>query len=84
MFVILIQILLRFYHSVDGKWASWIDTPCTKTCGNGSYTRSRSCNNPSPAHGGKECLLFNKTGSALTETLFNQSCNTQACPGEYY
>ncbi|PFX23098.1 sushi, von Willebrand factor type A, EGF and pentraxin domain-containing protein 1-like isoform X2 [Stylophora pistillata] len=39
-----------------GQWcpwnpASWEETPCS----NGYKTRSRNCDNPAPAHGGREC-----------------------------
>ncbi|XP_068740870.1 A disintegrin and metalloproteinase with thrombospondin motifs adt-1-like isoform X2 [Montipora capricornis] len=41
---------------VDGRWALWsLWSACSKTCGNGTQTRSRSCSNPPPQHGGKHC-----------------------------
>ena len=45
------------------------------TCGKGTLTRTRKCNNPAPANGGKECQGF------ATET---EVCTRPACPGEYY
>ncbi|XP_061197993.1 uncharacterized protein LOC133206079 [Saccostrea echinata] len=57
---------------VDGAWSkfgSW--SPCTKTCGGGTHYRERSCNNPPPANGGKNCV------GAARET---GTCNTKACP----
>eukprot|EP00795_Rhopilema_esculentum_P014506 gene14506-5566_t len=57
---------------VDGKYGPWGSFGlCSTTCGGGVKRRTRSCTNPSPSHGGKECK-----GAAL-ETL---SCNTQNCP----
>eukprot|EP00795_Rhopilema_esculentum_P014505 gene14505-5565_t len=57
---------------VDGKYGPWGSFGlCSTTCGGGVKRRTRSCTNPSPSHGGKEC-----EGAAL-ETL---SCNTQNCP----
>lgn len=48
-------------------WSEW--GSCSKTCGGGTQTRTRTTTVP-PANGGKAC-------PPLTET---QSCNTQACP----
>ncbi|ESO90271.1 hypothetical protein LOTGIDRAFT_66885, partial [Lottia gigantea] len=43
--------------SFDGDWGNWGEfSNCTKTCGNGTRTRQRLCDNPSPAHGGATCL----------------------------
>ena len=41
---------------------------CSKPCGGGTQTRT--CTNPAPGAGGKDCV-----GDA------SQECNTQACPG---
>ncbi|XP_055957003.1 coadhesin-like [Patella vulgata] len=57
---------------VNGNWGVWSNYgTCTVTCGGGTQTRSRTCDNPAPANGGTTC-----SGSA-TE---NQSCGTTACP----
>ena len=59
--------------AVNGGWGTWSKWhACSKTCGNGTQYRSRFCNKPSPAHGGKQCSGPNK------ET---RKCNTKTCPG---
>ncbi|XP_070574887.1 SCO-spondin-like [Ptychodera flava] len=41
---------------IDGQWSAWGEwTACTRTCGGGSRTRSRSCSDPPPAFGGVDC-----------------------------
>lgn len=58
-------------QSVDGGWSTWSNFGlCSSTCGTGTQTRTRTCNNPSPANGGANCA-----GSA-TET---QACDAGAC-----
>ena len=60
--------------SVDGKWSGYGDwSACSKNCGNGTQTRSRTCTDPTPANGGKDC-----EGESNQE----QSCNEDPCPGE--
>ena len=40
----------------DGKWGSWGSwSTCSKTCDDGWKTRTRLCDNPTPAHGGAMC-----------------------------
>jgi hypothetical protein len=60
---------------VNGGWipySAW--SKCTKTCGGGTQTRTRTCTNPAPANGGKDCV-----GSASK----TKACNEEACgPGE--
>uniref|UniRef100_A0A673ID81 A disintegrin and metalloproteinase with thrombospondin motifs 14-like n=1 Tax=Sinocyclocheilus rhinocerous TaxID=307959 RepID=A0A673ID81_9TELE len=59
----------------DGGWSSWGKFgSCSRTCGGGIQSRSRQCNNPVPAYGGRDC-----PGS----TFDYQVCNTEDCPGPY-
>uniref|UniRef100_A0A7M4FX41 ADAM metallopeptidase with thrombospondin type 1 motif 14 n=1 Tax=Crocodylus porosus TaxID=8502 RepID=A0A7M4FX41_CROPO len=62
-------------YSQDGSWSSWSKFgSCSRTCGGGVRSRSRSCNNPPPAYGGRNC-----PGS----TYEYQICNTEECRGPY-
>ncbi|KAL4216796.1 hypothetical protein ACF0H5_024517 [Mactra antiquata] len=41
---------------VDGGWGSWLPfSHCSHTCGTGTKSRLRYCNNPQPSNGGKQC-----------------------------
>jgi len=56
----------------DGGWTEWgAWTRCTRTCGNGTQTHSRTCTNPRPSGGGVTCI------GIARETQF---CNTDPCP----
>ncbi|XP_050410180.1 coadhesin isoform X1 [Patella vulgata] len=59
--------------AVDGNWGPWSGcNACSVTCGNGTQSRSRSCDNPSPAYGGVDCH---------GDGIETQSCNTMIdCP----
>ena len=60
-----------FLYLVDGVWGSWSKfSSCSKSCGNGTSTRNRSCEYSPTAPRGKPC-----PGDA-TEINF---CNTIAC-----
>ncbi|XP_069105032.1 SCO-spondin-like [Argopecten irradians] len=57
---------------IDGGWSSYGSWgSCSRSCGTGSRTQTRQCNNPSPAHGGANCA-----GSSSN----SESCNTHPCP----
>ncbi|KAM4525445.1 A disintegrin and metalloproteinase with thrombospondin motifs 14 isoform 1-T1 [Odontesthes bonariensis] len=59
----------------DGSWGSWSKFgSCSRTCGGGIRSRSRQCNNPLPAYGGRDC-----PGSGFDY----QMCNTEECAGPY-
>ncbi|XP_069466600.1 A disintegrin and metalloproteinase with thrombospondin motifs 14 isoform X2 [Ambystoma mexicanum] len=62
-------------YSQDGSWSSWSRFgSCSRTCGGGVRSRSRQCNNPPPAYGGREC-----PGS----TYEYQICNSEECRGPF-
>ena len=57
---------------VDGGWSDWQNmTNCSTTCGEDVITQQRTCTQPSPSCGGRECLGENTT---------NVSCDN-CCPG---
>ncbi|CAG2247818.1 HMCN [Mytilus edulis] len=58
--------------SIDGNWGLWGNvSACSKTCGNGTVTRNRLCDSPTPENGGLFCNGSN------TDSL---TCNEGACP----
>jgi hypothetical protein len=60
--------------TVDGKFGEWGDYgPCSVTCGDGSQTRERKCDNPAPQHGGAQCQGDSKETKA---------CKEKPCPGQ--
>lgn len=57
---------------VDGQWSQWgMYGKCSVTCGGGFKYRSRKCDNPAPASGGKNCQ-----GPSFQSVV----CKTKACP----
>ena len=57
---------------VDGNWSKWQNvTECSTTCGEGVITQQRTCTQPSPNCGGKDCV---------GENLAKVSC-AKCCPG---
>ena len=58
---------------VDGGWTEWEEEySCTASCGKGVESFTRSCTNPEPKCGGKEC-----DGSST----LSKECDTQKpCP----
>ncbi|XP_035380686.1 semaphorin-5B isoform X3 [Electrophorus electricus] len=55
--------------SRNGGWTPWSSwTACSTSCGVGFEVRQRSCNNPSPKHGGRVCV-----GQMREERLCNEN-----------
>ncbi|XP_078658305.1 angiopoietin-1 receptor-like [Branchiostoma floridae x Branchiostoma belcheri] len=67
------SVSITTHPPVDGGWSPWTNwSPCSVSCGKGTRTRTRTCDNPSPAYGGQDCE------GAARET---QTCPDQpACP----
>jgi len=60
--------------AVDGGWtdySAW--SACSKTCGGGVQTRTRTCTKPVPRYGGKDCV-----GDAKED----RACNSEKCKPE--
>ena len=67
------MLTYRFHSPVDGQWSDWsVPSTCSVTCGTGTRTKTRTCDNPAPAHGGAQCI-----GSS-DET---EACQEVDCPG---
>ena len=59
--------------TVDGGFSSWGPYgKCSKSCGGGQQTRERTCTNPPPANGGKDC-------SELGPSTSSRKCNQKSC-----
>ncbi|XP_062523722.1 coadhesin-like [Corticium candelabrum] len=56
---------------VHGGWSAWTQQSCTKSCGGGFQIVTRQCDNPTPEHGGRDCV-----GSKVKY----RPCNTKCCP----
>ncbi|XP_069877014.1 A disintegrin and metalloproteinase with thrombospondin motifs 14 isoform X2 [Dipodomys merriami] len=62
-------------YGQNGGWSSWTKFgSCSRSCGGGVRSRSRSCDNPPPAYGGRQCS---------GPTFEYQICNSEECPGPY-
>ncbi|XP_041356051.1 uncharacterized protein LOC121373452 [Gigantopelta aegis] len=62
---------------VDGQWSAWsnrVYEDCSLTCGGGQrpWTRERTCDQPAPQFGGKECM--GNSMESGTETCADFSC----------
>ena len=71
---------------VDGGWSEWTSlTTCSATCGGGTQTRTRECNNPPLSCGGNDCdfnstMIKSNSSQGLSEETDARSCNTDTCP----
>ena len=60
--------------TVNGAWSEWSKYgSCSVSCGGGTFSRTRACDNPAAAHGGIEC-----EGTNIEHAI----CNTHNCPSE--
>ena len=60
-------------YKVQGGWSAWSGlSRCTRSCGGGRQYQSRTCSNPFPGHGGRDCI---------GDRFLSYSCNTECCPG---
>ena len=61
---------------VDGGYSHWtVFSECTKPCGIGTRFRTRTCDNPAPRFGGRNC-------SFLGDDKQTFRCNMNPCPGK--
>jgi len=61
---------------VNGGWSSWSNYgACSRTCGRGTKTRTRSCTSPSPSCGGSGCP---------GRSYQNTNCNMPCCRRDGY
>ncbi|XP_031555969.1 uncharacterized protein LOC116292757 [Actinia tenebrosa] len=59
---------------VDGNYTGWTEwTECSATCSGGIQQRTRTCTNPAPKNGGKNC-------DVLGPSFETKTCNTKPCP----
>ncbi|XP_068570741.1 A disintegrin and metalloproteinase with thrombospondin motifs 2-like isoform X2 [Cebidichthys violaceus] len=59
----------------DGTWGTWSEFgQCSRTCGGGVHFRTRDCDNPRPANGGRTCM-------GATHQF--QMCDTNECEDIY-
>ena len=70
----ILNINFLIFHglAIDGKYTEWKESECSVTCGGGVMTKTRTCTNPAPQHGGKDC-------SELGPAKMTLSCNEQPC-----
>ena len=60
--------------SVNGGYSDFGDwSECSAECEGGTQTRTRTCTNPAPAHGGADCV---------GESSETRNCNTHPCPSK--
>ena len=62
------------FFLVNGGFTAWTSfDECSTTCGLGKQERTRSCTNPEPKHGGKECH---------GPVIDFKECKVKPCPGK--
>ena len=72
--ILSIMILFVLVEGGYSKWSEW--TSCLGDCDHGYKSRSRECNNPTPAFGGRPCQE-----AGLGESYESTSCLKSPCAG---
>ena len=67
------SVVCKRNKPIDGGWSDWVPLPNTKTCGD-AFAQTRSCTNPTPAHGGKAC-----TGPSSRQSVGTQCSSDKIC-----
>ncbi|CAB3997792.1 Zinc metallo ase nas-6 [Paramuricea clavata] len=60
-------------HGAWSTWSSW--SRCSKSCGQGYQRRNRTCNNPTPAKGGRPCPNGRMEAKRCLVTACPTSCH---------
>ena len=68
-------LISRLVNGGLSKWSPW--SACKKTCGTGTATRTKTCTDPAPLHGGKDC-------TGLGATKEEKDCNPIQCAGKIW
>ena len=48
-------IVFLIFLAIDGGYTDWSASKCSVTCGGGTQILTRTCTNPPPSNGGKNC-----------------------------
>ncbi|XP_052776852.1 brevican core protein-like isoform X2 [Mya arenaria] len=72
------QLFCNLCDVVDGSWSEWSAwAACDVTCGTGTSSRLRQCNNPAPVHGGHDCV----GQTSEIKLCIDQKCPETCLPG---